>query len=119
METVWPRTIVQTCVVHLLRNSLRYAARQDWDKAAKLLKPVCTAPTESGRIEVAAGHPSHPHGVCFLPHPQPRTVVVADCCDIEAGAGQRPADICEQRVLSIRGHGASLRRSRTASGRFR
>jgi transposase-like protein len=29
VETVWPRTIVQTCVVHLLRNSFRYAARQD------------------------------------------------------------------------------------------
>ena len=34
VETVCPRTIVQTCVVHLLRNSFRYAARQDWDKIA-------------------------------------------------------------------------------------
>jgi transposase-like protein len=32
--TVWPRTIVQTGVVHLLRNSFRYAARQDWEKIA-------------------------------------------------------------------------------------
>ncbi|MFE2944898.1 IS256 family transposase, partial [Streptomyces sp. NPDC059255] len=40
VETVWPRTIVRTCVVHLLQNSFRYAARQDWDKAAKALKPV-------------------------------------------------------------------------------
>jgi Transposase, Mutator family len=38
VETVWPRTTVQTCVVHLLRNSLRYAARQDWDKIARVLK---------------------------------------------------------------------------------
>jgi putative transposase len=30
--TVWPATIVQTCVVHLLRASFRYAARQDWEK---------------------------------------------------------------------------------------
>ncbi len=30
VETAWPRTIVQTCVVHLLRNSFRHAARQDW-----------------------------------------------------------------------------------------
>ncbi|MFE0731673.1 IS256 family transposase [Streptomyces antibioticus] len=43
---VWPRTAVQTCVVHLLRASFRYAARQDWDKIAKALKPVYTAPTE-------------------------------------------------------------------------
>ncbi|MEU9155052.1 transposase [Streptomyces sp. NPDC048417] len=40
---VWPATIVQTCVVHLLRNSFRYAARQDWEKIAKALRPVYTA----------------------------------------------------------------------------
>ncbi|MBT2529745.1 IS256 family transposase [Streptomyces sp. ISL-99] len=51
VETVWPRTIVQTCVVHLLRNSFRYAARQDRDKIAKLLKPVCTAPTEEAALD--------------------------------------------------------------------
>ncbi|MFD7532768.1 IS256 family transposase [Streptomyces sp. NPDC059849] len=51
VETVWPRTIVQTCVVHLLRNSFRYAARQDWDKIARTLKPVYTAPTEESALE--------------------------------------------------------------------
>nr|AHX39384.1 hypothetical protein wt6.7 [Streptomyces sp. WT6] len=43
---VWPKTVVQTCVVHLLRASFRYAARQDWDKISKALKPVYSAPTE-------------------------------------------------------------------------
>jgi transposase-like protein len=43
VETVWPRMIVQTCVVHLLRNS--------WDKIAKLLKPVYTAPTEEAALD--------------------------------------------------------------------
>ncbi len=51
VETVWPRTTVQTCVVHLLRNSFRYAARQDWDKIAKLLKPVYIAATEDAALE--------------------------------------------------------------------
>ncbi|OEJ49564.1 transposase [Streptomyces agglomeratus] len=51
VETVWPRTIVQTCVVHLLRNSFRYAARQDWDKVAKAVKPVYTAPSEDAATE--------------------------------------------------------------------
>lgn len=51
VETVWPRTIVQTCVVHLLRNSFRYAARQDWDKVAAALKPVYTAPSEDAATE--------------------------------------------------------------------
>jgi putative transposase len=27
VETVWPRTVVQTCIVHLIRNSIRYCAR--------------------------------------------------------------------------------------------
>nr|WP_207394100.1 transposase [Actinomadura formosensis] len=35
------------CIVHLLRDSFRYAARQDWDKIARALKPVYTAPTEA------------------------------------------------------------------------
>jgi putative transposase len=48
---VWPQSLVQTCIVHLLRNSFRYAARQDWDKIAKALKPVYTAPTESAAME--------------------------------------------------------------------
>jgi transposase-like protein len=51
VANVWPRTLVQTCIVHLLRNSFRYAARQDWEKIARALKPVYTAPTESAAME--------------------------------------------------------------------
>ncbi len=51
VNTVWPATIVQTCVVHLLRASFRYAARQDWEKVAKALRPVYTAPTEDAALE--------------------------------------------------------------------
>jgi transposase-like protein len=51
VEAVWPQTIVQTCIVHLLRNSFRYAGRQDWDKIAKALKPVYTAPNENAAAE--------------------------------------------------------------------
>jgi putative transposase len=43
---VWPQTVVQTCAVHLPRASFLYTARQEWDKTAKALKPVHTAPTE-------------------------------------------------------------------------
>ncbi|TWD75015.1 transposase-like protein [Kribbella amoyensis] len=49
--TVWPRAITQTCIVHLLRNSFRYAGRQHWAAIAKALKPVYTAPTEAGAKE--------------------------------------------------------------------
>jgi len=51
IEQVWPQTVVQTCVVHLLRASFRYAARQHWDAIAKALRPVCTAPTEAAALE--------------------------------------------------------------------
>jgi transposase-like protein len=51
VSSVWPQTIVQTCVVHLLRNSFRYASRRDWPAIAKDLKPVYTAPTEAAALE--------------------------------------------------------------------
>ncbi|GAA4485099.1 hypothetical protein GCM10023191_009170 [Actinoallomurus oryzae] len=42
---------MQTCIVHLLRNDFRYAARQDRDKIARALKPVYTAPTAAAAME--------------------------------------------------------------------
>lgn len=45
VTNVWPQTIVQTCIVHLMRNSFRYASRQDWDAISRALKPVYQAPT--------------------------------------------------------------------------
>lgn len=51
IEAVWPQAITQTCVVHLLRASFRYAARQDWDALARALRPVYTAPTEAAALE--------------------------------------------------------------------
>ena len=38
------RAITQTCIVHLLRNSFRYASKKDWAAIAKDLKPIYTAP---------------------------------------------------------------------------
>lgn len=43
ITTVWELAQVQTCVIHLIRNTFRYAARQDWDKMARDLKPIYTA----------------------------------------------------------------------------
>jgi putative transposase len=51
VEQVWPQTVVQTCVIHLLRASFRYAARQHFDPIAKALKLVYTAPTEAAALE--------------------------------------------------------------------
>jgi putative transposase len=43
ITTTWPLAAVQTCVIHLLRNTFRYAGRHDWDAMAKDLRPVYTA----------------------------------------------------------------------------
>jgi len=51
VASVWPQTIVQNCVVHLIRASFRYASRRDWSQIAKDLKPIYTAPTEAAALE--------------------------------------------------------------------
>jgi transposase-like protein len=51
VTATWPKAIVQTCVVHLLRNSFRYASKRDWPAIARDLKPIYTAPTEAAALE--------------------------------------------------------------------
>jgi transposase-like protein len=51
VNAVWDKTIVQTCIVHLLRNSFRYASRKDWAAIARDLKPVYTAPSEQAALD--------------------------------------------------------------------
>src|SRR5881227_4049676 len=51
---VWPQAVTQTCIVHLLRNSFRYASRRDWEAIAKALRPVYTAPSESAALDAFA-----------------------------------------------------------------
>jgi len=42
----WSLAIVQTCVLHLIRNTFRFASKADWDKIARELRPVYTAVSE-------------------------------------------------------------------------
>jgi putative transposase len=51
IANVWPASITQTCVIHLLRNSFRYASRRDWAAIAKDLKPVYTAASEAAALD--------------------------------------------------------------------
>jgi putative transposase len=48
---VWPATIVQACIVHLLRNSFKYASKKDWAGIAAALKPIYTAASEHEALE--------------------------------------------------------------------
>lgn len=43
VNTVFPLAIVQTCIIHLIRGSFRYASRRYWDELAKDLKPIYQA----------------------------------------------------------------------------
>jgi putative transposase len=54
IETVWPKALTQTCIVHLLRNSFRYASKKYWSAIAKDLKPIYTAPSEAAALEAFA-----------------------------------------------------------------
>ncbi len=40
---VWPLSTVQTCIIHLIRNTFRLASRKDWDALKHDVKPIYTA----------------------------------------------------------------------------
>jgi putative transposase len=39
----WPAAIVQTCIVHLIRNTFHVASKRDWDALRRDVKPIYTA----------------------------------------------------------------------------
>ena len=43
IEAIWPKAVIQTCVVHLLRGSFRYSSYADRKKIAAGLRPIYTA----------------------------------------------------------------------------
>ena len=43
IEAIYPATVVQTCVVHLIRHSLKYVPRREKEQVARDLKPIYTA----------------------------------------------------------------------------
>jgi putative transposase len=58
IDDVWPLAIVQTCVLHLIRNTFRYASKADWYELARDLRPIYSAPTERAareRLDELAG----------------------------------------------------------------
>jgi putative transposase len=54
IEATFPATVVQTCVVHLIRAALRYVSSTDRKAAAALLRRVYTAPTEETALDALA-----------------------------------------------------------------
>lgn len=84
---IWPAATVQVCVVHLIRNSLRYASKKHWAAISGDLKRVYTAATaDAAEVEfeqfaatweaqypalVAMWRRSWPEFVPFLEFPTP------------------------------------------------
>ena len=48
IRVTWPQATVQTCVVHLVRNSLRYASKKHWQAITKQMRAIYTADTVQG-----------------------------------------------------------------------
>jgi putative transposase len=55
LGVVYPATTLQTCIVHLIRNSLDYASWKDRKALAAAIKPIYTAPSaEAAQAELDA-----------------------------------------------------------------
>lgn len=50
INATFPQTLVQTCIVHLLRNSLAYVSWQDRRQVVAALKPIYQAPTADAAL---------------------------------------------------------------------
>jgi transposase len=48
---VWPAAIVQTCIIHLIRNTFRLASKRDWDALRREVKPIYTAVNAAAACE--------------------------------------------------------------------
>ena len=55
LGVVYPATTLQTCIVHLMRNSLNYASWKDRKALAAAIRPIYTAPSaEAAEVELDA-----------------------------------------------------------------
>ena len=50
LSAVYPATTLQTCIVHLMRNSLDYASWKDRKLLAAAIKPIYTAPSAEAAL---------------------------------------------------------------------
>ena len=58
IRATWPDATVQTCVVHMVRNSLRYASTKHWGPITKAMREIYTSATveaAEARFEAFAG----------------------------------------------------------------
>jgi putative transposase len=51
VANVWPLTTVQTCILHLIRNTFHLASKRDWDALKRGIKPIYAAPSAAAARE--------------------------------------------------------------------
>jgi hypothetical protein len=96
LGAVSPATTLQTCIVHLMRNSLDYASWKDRKLLAAAIKPIYTAPSaeaaQTERLRARRLEPQVPHRRGRLaPRVGPRDSV------LHVPAGGAPGDLHDQR----------------------
>jgi len=62
INATFPSTTVQTCVVHLIRNSLAYVSWKDRKHVAAALRPIYTAPSAEAARAALEGFAAGPWG---------------------------------------------------------
>ena len=66
LAAVFPATTLQTCIVHLIRNSLDYASWKDRKALAAAIKPIYTAPSAEAALAELDAFAQSPWGEKFL-----------------------------------------------------
>jgi transposase-like protein len=88
ITTVWEFTVVQQCIIHLLRNTFRFASRKYWDQIAHDLRPGLHRRLRSrgaGPVRGVRGEMGHP-----LPSDQP--IMALGLVGVRAVPGLRRRD---------------------------
>jgi transposase-like protein len=65
INTVYPKATVQTCIVHLIRNSLDYAGWKDRKLIAQALRPIYTAVSEAAARDQLQAFAQGPWGIKY------------------------------------------------------
>lgn len=106
----FPATVVQTCVVHLIRNALRPVARRDAGAVAKQLKKVYTAVDADTALEALAEFAGTDLGRRY-----PQAVRVFE----DAWAGSSGALLRRSPLRTVRAacHGTRLKQTQRCRGR--
>ena len=73
IEATWPQATVQTCVVHLIRASMRFVSYGDRKKVAAAVKPIYTAPSQEAAWQALTDFSESDLGVKY-----PQTVTTSE-----------------------------------------